>query len=380
MDNWLLFTLLLSGLDRVSSHVPRQYHFVNQNVTWGEAQAYCRDNFTDLATVENMADMQIMMRAVKDGYNQMAWIGLNKTGSGIWRWSLQDGKGQSLDETNFTAWGGGEPNEEGRKEDCAVTGGGKWKDVTCDTEYHFMCYNETNKEYTPIAESKNWTYAQKYCRENYTDLASVRDQSENESITNAEKRLLEMTAVNEGVWIGLFKDYWKWSDQTTSLFRFWRPGIPDNSAGNEDCAVTLLNEEGKWGDSKCDEKHPFFCQDNKRVLVRENKTWLEAFEYCEGHGMSLVSVSSEKVFGWVRKLAKGASGTTHVWLGLYYICPLDLWLWISGVTVCCDNWAPGNGTGTHGCGMAGALQAEDGKWVSRPLNVRLNFICTSEGV
>ena len=119
---------------------------------------------------------------------------------------------------------------------------------------------------------------------------------------------------------------------------------------------------------------PLLCSD-KLALIRENKTWMEAFNYCESNDMELVSVTDEDTQSWAREVARGAS-TAHVWMGLYYICPLDVWFWISGVTVGCNHWAAGNGTGTGECCRAGALQAGgERKWVSRPETERLNFIC-----
>ena len=113
------------------------------------------------------------------------------------------------------------------------------------------------------------------------------------------------------------------------------------------------------------------------VLIRENKTWREALDYCKGRNMELVSASSSDVQGWVREVSRGAS-TAHVWMGLSFLCPMELWFWISGVTLCSDDWATGNGTGRNECGRAGALQSGgDRKWVSRPMTEKLNFICSS---
>ncbi|XP_042559935.1 uncharacterized protein LOC122128941 [Clupea harengus] len=258
MDHLLLFTLLFSGLGSVSSHMPRRFHFVNQNETWDEAQKHCRTEFTDLATVENMSDMTTMTNGTDEGRN-------------------------------------------------------------------------TRERYTLKPPKKNWKNAQKYCRSKAMDLASVRNQTENDKISQIAEKV-----TNEPVWIGLFKG-WTWSDQTNSVFTFWRT--------------------------------------DKLALIRENKTWMEAVDYCERRDMELVSATDEDTQSWAREVARGAS-TAHVWMGLYYICPLDVWFWISGVMVGCNHWAAGNGTGTGECCRAGALQAGGGqKWVSRPETERLNFIC-----
>uniref|UniRef100_A0A8C9VYL0 C-type lectin domain-containing protein n=1 Tax=Scleropages formosus TaxID=113540 RepID=A0A8C9VYL0_SCLFO len=85
-----------------------------------------------------------------------------------------------------------------------------------------------------IHYNRTWMEAQRYCRENHTDLVSVRNQTENDLIHN-------MTRNGTWVWIGLYRDYWQWSDQRNSSFRYWAPGKPDNNTGNENC--TLLNSD-----------------------------------------------------------------------------------------------------------------------------------------
>ncbi|XP_076153199.1 C-type mannose receptor 2-like [Alosa pseudoharengus] len=369
MDHLLFITLLFSGLCSVSSRVVRRYHFVNEKKTWDKAQEYCRHEFTDLATAEDTDDMTAMTSTVTVAYDNFLWIGLNKTTNYTWRWSVQDSRAYSLEETNFTSWGSGEPNDDGGKEDCAVFKGSNWNDASCKDKNDFICYNEgdhPNERYILIEDKKTWIEAQKYCREKHTDLASVRNQTEN--------TIVNQTAEDKSVWIGLFKDYWKWSDQTTSLFRFWSPGIPNNGKGNEDCAATKPNENWEWGDRACTQKHPFFCYEecpNNLLLIRENKTWREALDYCNRNNMELVSASSSETQGCVREVTRGAS-TAHVWMGLSFLCPMELWFWISGVTLCGDDWAHGNGTGRNECGLAGALQSGgQRKWVSRPMNEKL---------
>nr|XP_015194916.1 PREDICTED: uncharacterized protein LOC102699260 [Lepisosteus oculatus] len=117
--------------------------------------------------------------------------------------------------------------------------------------------------YFLIETNKNFTAAQRSCREHHTDLASVRNRSENEEI--------RLTARGNYVWIGLFMEPWKWSSPSNPAFRNWADGVPDNAAGNEDCASLLMagSSAGYWNGTGCDQRLPFFCfSEKKRVVMR----------------------------------------------------------------------------------------------------------------
>uniref|UniRef100_A0A3P8TTA5 C-type lectin domain-containing protein n=1 Tax=Amphiprion percula TaxID=161767 RepID=A0A3P8TTA5_AMPPE len=78
-----------------------------------------------------------------------------------------------------------------------------------------------------VNESKTWTDAQSYCRQRYTDLASVRNQAENDQIRTLTQ--------DQQCWIGLYRGQWKWSDGTPMSFREWNP---DRTGGvNSPCGL-----------------------------------------------------------------------------------------------------------------------------------------------
>lgn len=121
---------------------------------------------------------------------------------------------------------------------------------------------------------------------------------------------------------------------------------------------------------------------DKLIVIRENLTWSEALRYCRQNHVDLVSVHSEEIQRRVMNVVKLAS-TAEVWLGLHNYCIMNMWLWVSGETVCYQNWAPGNGTSEEDCEhtvRSGAVQSGgDQRWISRPETHKLNFICRNYG-
>ncbi|XP_017540901.1 macrophage mannose receptor 1-like [Pygocentrus nattereri] len=380
-QKWISIILLFSAVCGVSAYVHRQYVFVNESKTWTEAQSYCRQTYTDLATISNMEEMKTLnstLNKLKDAPNSSVWIGLDRGVAGKWLWSLADGN-VYRDGDTYRNWRSGEPNNRGNMGEYCVgmfKDGGDWFDEQCKVLNSFVCYNEkktSTERYVFINEKKNWHDAQSYCRERHTDLVSVRNQTENQLILNSFK----MNTNFDRVWIGLFNDSWQWSDQSDSSFRYWMSG-PENYGQGEKCAAVSLTEKGQWKNKPCNNQLRFICHKNKLILIKENLTWREALRYCRDNHVDLVSVHSEEIQLWVNVVAQNAS-TELVWLGLRHTCTQGFWYWVSGFSICYQNWAPGNGTGGEDCSFVertGAVQARGGQqWVSLPESQKLNFIC-----
>lgn len=111
----------------------RLYHFVNNPKTWIEAQKYCRERFTDLATVDSFKDVQSLMNTVDPGYSGSIWIGLMRGTETRWGWSRGD---ELL--SSFTNWDVGRPNGSGQ---CVLTVNGVWRDYDCTKPLYFVCYS-----------------------------------------------------------------------------------------------------------------------------------------------------------------------------------------------------------------------------------------------
>jgi len=119
------------------------------------------------------------------------------------------------------------------------------------------------QSYIGIYDRKIWLEARRYCRDHYTDLANVRNQTENQ-------RILE--TAGGGVWIGLYRNR-VWSNNQITSYHNWRPQIsgsqaqPDNGNnqeyGYQHCTAVSFQYSGRWTDEVCDSSRPFFCYSSK---------------------------------------------------------------------------------------------------------------------
>uniref|UniRef100_A0A3P8WM47 C-type mannose receptor 2 n=2 Tax=Cynoglossus semilaevis TaxID=244447 RepID=A0A3P8WM47_CYNSE len=235
----------------ISGAHTRDYHFVSIPLNWTEAQIFCRDIYTDLVTIENTEEITAVLDTTSD-YTGQAWIGLSDDLENGWRWSLSNSIFYSQDERQFKNWDYGYPL--GGPNRCVelfgdVIAQGKWGDAGCDSKRPFVCYSDLNDtSFVKIEQPLNWTDAQKYCRKNYVDLASVRSNAENAIIANLTS--------GDSVWIGLFWDK-VWSDGSTSLFRHWAEGESNSSV--EECVTTAFSDVGLWSGENCSLSFPFVC-------------------------------------------------------------------------------------------------------------------------
>uniref|UniRef100_A0A3P9CB26 C-type lectin domain-containing protein n=1 Tax=Maylandia zebra TaxID=106582 RepID=A0A3P9CB26_9CICH len=209
-----------------------------------------------------------------------------------------------------------------------------------------------------IAENKSWSEAQRYCREKYTDLAKVFDMTDMSRLRNS--------AQNQGeAWIGL--------NNNTGGNRTWHWSLPGVEYIHNDSSWNLDGRTGKWSSDECGKEKPFFCYDDKLILIKENKTWEEALDYCRESHRGLVSITNLQEQGWVQDKAKNAS-SPFVWLSLRYSCTLDLWFWINDKLVCYEKWSREGKT--EDCGRAVGMQSGGQyEWVSQRDNEKYNFVC-----
>uniref|UniRef100_A0A8P4KKP2 C-type lectin domain-containing protein n=1 Tax=Dicentrarchus labrax TaxID=13489 RepID=A0A8P4KKP2_DICLA len=134
---------------------------------------------------------------------------------------------------------------------------------------HCGLFSGPNVTFVLTNNNLTWTQAQIYCREHHTDLASVRNMTENQKVK-------ELVASGQNVWIGLFRDSWKWSDGSKSSFRYWNQDAkePNNNFGKEACVAAVFNS-GKWEDWNCDWKRAFICYSQRECFTNKKPKLLK---------------------------------------------------------------------------------------------------------
>ncbi|XP_068584366.1 macrophage mannose receptor 1-like isoform X2 [Cebidichthys violaceus] len=362
---WTLFVLILMGQCSFCLCRLYEYHLVKENKSWEEAQTYCRERYTDLAKVFDMTDMKRLNDSAS--HQGEAWIGLHKQTNvnRTWLWSLPEVKFNDSE----TEWKDGEPNDYGNNpENCVRIVNHKWLDVLCSRRFLFICYDEKNqKKFHLINKEKTWLEAQSYCREHHTDLVSGLTQLNDEEFkTETEPES------NREVWIGLFRDTWRWSDESSFSFRFWDP---DQFQDEDDkkCAMTVSN--GKWSSDEC--TWDLGCDTtmtDQVILINESKTWEQALTYCRKNHRDLISITDPQKQRWAEEVGKQAN-TPYVWTGLLSSCTEGLWFWVTDEIVCYSNWSPYRERDT--CGNNGVMETGgEHNWFKKNGSMEFNFICT----
>ncbi|KAL6472008.1 hypothetical protein MHYP_G00206580 [Metynnis hypsauchen] len=323
--------LLFSGFCLLPFCLPRQYHFVRESRNWAEAQSFCRLTYTDLATVDNMTDVSRLLESVNGTYNGSAWIGLYDDPKNSWRWSLEDPQFYDKGEKDFRNWVTALLDISKREPVCVIFERGIWHIYPCETPLSFVCFDgreNATKSFVLIFELKNWTEAQQYCREHHTDLASVRNQKENQRIAS----IVGLNVQLSFVWIGLYRTR-IWSDQSNSSFRYWKVEEPNVNLENlrPSCTTVSFGDSGRWIEESCDITLPFVCYVGSLVsprqyhFVNEAKSWAEAQSFCRRTYTDLATVDNWRDMS---RLLGSVNGTYDgsAWIGLYDD-PKNSWRW-----------------------------------------------------
>ncbi|KAI5624318.1 secretory phospholipase A2 receptor-like, partial [Silurus asotus] len=275
---------------------------------WTQARTLCQIHYKDLATITSTEENN---RYFQLGTNYFgSWIGLNKL-SGSWKWS----GGEAVQEWNhgFDYY----PNTSENGYDCVLEfDRGLWMKDYCGNWRAFYCY----RFLILVKENKTWNEAQEFCRNNYTDLATINSVDEN-------NRCFQTGQIYFGGWTGLRKisGSWTWSDGQALQKWYNDSNSYIDYPTLDDFCVHMANG-GYWLSDYCGYGKNFYCY-RFLILVMEKKTWDEAQNWCKSNYTGLASLTSEASLRQL-KLETAQTETVNVWTGLRF--RNGNWSWVSG--------------------------------------------------
>ncbi|KAG8006109.1 Macrophage mannose receptor 1 [Nibea albiflora] len=307
----------------ISTCLLRQYHYVAGPLNWTEAQTYCRKTYTDLVTIRSHEEMNQLFRTVSSAGVKSAdvWTGLYSKID--WKWS-NGYRGDGAEYKNWNNNPDNEPDFYGAAQFCVCVGNdGRWWDDGCDKKHPFICITGTESEFVFVNENMNWSDAQKYCRENYADLATVRNVTENTKI-----RILVPS--KKWAWIAPVKrqvvklrikssvDLNRADVKANMLRKNWNDysdNEPDFAAAAQFCVC--VGNDGGWWDTSCSLEYQFICitgTESEFAFVNETMSWSDAQKYCRENYADLATVRNVTENTEIRMMM---STTNFAWIGLF---------------------------------------------------------------
>ncbi|XP_066508987.1 macrophage mannose receptor 1-like [Hoplias malabaricus] len=352
-----LLLLLLSDQSRL-----RTFHISEMRVIQSEARAACRTNYTDLVTVYSEEDNAALSDLVKNSTDS-PWIGLYRSQPRA-KWS----NGDNVTFSDLTGDCGTEP--------CcaAVKADRSWESLKCTENRTFMCYKQDATDlpfsYTLVLKNLTWYEAQSHCRVFYTDLVSIRDQTQNEEVKKAGR-------YSSGpFWIGLLRDDWEWSDGGRSAYRNWGMYQPRPPSSSSNC-TELSN--GKWNTVPYSNSPlPALCYRTYIHVSAETMNWESALDYCKKENRnSVLRIESDLDQKEVERVLRRNNVSGTLWLGLGQSRLFGFWIWTNGISVGpFSNWVGGRAPEAPLSQNCGAIDTEKGfKWRDRDCRSKYRVLC-----
>lgn len=169
----------------------------------------------------------------------------------------------------------------------------------------------------------------------------------------------------------------------------WAPREP----GNDSDCVAISSTSKTMMTQNCSARYPFVCFQDNLLLVKENRTWEEALDYCKAVGAQLVSVQPGE-YAYMRDRALGADtdqvaagfltstslcvraasrlvSSPQVWTGLRYLA--GSWFWVNGADLTPPDLPP---TELLHCGALS--KNKPGSLEARDCLEEKNFLCYAE--
>ncbi|XP_071348975.1 macrophage mannose receptor 1-like isoform X1 [Trachinotus anak] len=403
------------------------YNIINsQRETWEAARTKCRTMGGNLASILSRYDQVFLSAELAKAPTTDLWIGLhNQHGIRFYwtdgrpmrynNWGTESRRSVRVREHHF------------KRKECAVMntdpgiGRGKWIPMSCNDTNGYVCLQNLdpslpdspeptatmeyvklfNDSVKVVIQPMNWETAQKHCRSDDANLASLRNEW---SEIYAELMALNL---NSSLWIGLKKQktsgYFTYVDGWHMTLSNWGSREP-----SMDRHCVYVDVDGNWKTADCNKNmnslcmkstdvpptessdFPGLCPEDPEITRygRHRSTWIpfkghcylfltastewpDASATCERHGATLASIEDPSEQQFIQNnVNKYQDSEPSFWIGLYKTHS-GVWKWLDNTVIDYSNWD----VNQPSAGEYGTIETSDGKWTSSRRWPNRGYIC-----
>ncbi|KAL2085100.1 hypothetical protein ACEWY4_018420 [Coilia grayii] len=399
-------------------------YFINQEkLSMEDAQAFCRRNHGNLATITGHSERRFLWKQFSRSSEDQYYIGMTVELDKSFRWI--DGS-----PVVFTAWNRNEPNFANNDENCVTMyrGSGFWNDINCGLPLPSICKRSStfvNSTMAPTTASrggcapewtafqgkcykfvgkgngKSWSGARDYCIKQGGNLLSILNAQEQAFLTT------RMLSAEGDVWCGLNDVNWEmrflWTDGKAVTFTNWAKGQPVSHPGSGsmiggeeyDCVV-LVNSPasmvGVWKVEDCFATRGFICKRNldsqiapsvttappsgffrlgndSYKLQRERMSWDEARRQCKADDADMASILTSS--SQAHTVLHTHTLREPVWIGLNSNLTSGQYRWVDNWRLSYSRWGSDEPRANHAC----VFIDTDGTWKTATCNNTYYSLC-----
>nr|XP_021333404.1 C-type mannose receptor 2 [Danio rerio]CAH68844.1 novel protein similar to lectins [Danio rerio] len=225
----------------------RKHFFVTEQMTWIDAQTYCRKYHSDLSTVTK--EEAQLLSSNTDATYSFSWIGLYEDPDRADEWIWSGGQVEEVDN-----WDTDQPDDSSENCISLKQFTSKLHDTLCSDMLSFYCMDAV--ESVLVSQNKAWDEALDYCRQHYIDLVSLSSEMIEAEVINVTGK-----SQTDFVWTGLrfMAGHWFWVSGEDLQYKAWSvEGEPKCPAGNLRCGALDRNKK-VWKAIDCEKRLNFVC-------------------------------------------------------------------------------------------------------------------------
>ncbi|XP_021333404.2 C-type mannose receptor 2 [Danio rerio] len=225
----------------------RTHFFVTEQMTWIDAQTYCRKHHSDLSTMTK--EEAQLLSSNTDATYSFSWIGLYEDPDRADEWIWSGGQVEEVDN-----WDTDQPDDSSENCISLKQSTSKLHDTLCSDMLSFYCMDAV--ESVLVSQNKAWNEALDYCRQHYIDLVSLSSEMIEAEVINVTGK-----SQTDFVWTGLrfMAGHWFWVSGEDLQYKAWSvEGEPKCPAGNLRCGALDRNKK-VWKAIDCEKRLNFVC-------------------------------------------------------------------------------------------------------------------------